>query len=152
MAQLTTQQKVQTCLDFIDEQFDNESEQTILIAEMIIEDIKTLTQAYPDALRSGDIKQHLERVRLTQMNWVNQLQNIILEQSSRELNHQVLDSLKHFIDNLNQQTIEQTKFELPCDLMFKSEGRIDDTLDLLERQEVDLLLGQQSLFDPVIRH
>ena len=101
MAQTSTQQNLQTCLEFIDERLDNSSEQTIRIAEMIICDIKNLTRAYPEALRSGRLKQHSERVRLTQLNWVSRLHDIISEQSNRDLNGQVINALQGFVDNLN---------------------------------------------------
>ena len=147
MAQISTQQKVQTCLEFIDEQLDNQSEQTIKIAELIIDDIKELTQAYPAALRSGELKQHMERVRNTQMNWVNQLQDIIQEQNNRDLNNEVLHALQNFMNTLNHQTLAQSKLQLPPAM----ESRVNHPNDYLEPNEIDLLLGQQSLFDSV-RH
>ncbi len=52
-------------------------------------------------------------VRDTQMKWVNQLHEIILEQTNRDLNGQVILSLQKFMNTLNQQQLKQLDFEMP---------------------------------------
>ncbi|WP_178862311.1 hypothetical protein [Thiomicrorhabdus cannonii] len=141
MAYTNTQQNLQTCLEFIDQRLEKGPEQTFRIAEMIIEDIKQLTKAYPDALRHGDLAQHLERVRKTQMNWVNQLHDLIQQQENLDLNREVMSSMYHFVNTLNQNTLKSVHFELPSALQSQAAH------EPLEPQERDLLLGQGSLFE-----
>lgn len=148
MADMNTQQKLQTCLEFIDNRLETTSEQTIQIAEMIIADIKHLTQAYPIALQRGELKEHSELVRQTQLNWVNQLHDIILEQTNRDLNGQVILALQGFVNNLNQNTLKHAKFDLPS--MVASTQK--DETEYLNQDEIDLLMNQQSLFNDRVRH
>jgi len=148
MAEMTTQKKVQTCLEFIDNRLETTSEQTIQIAEMIIADIKNLTQAYPLALQRGELKEHSERVRATQLNWVNQLHDIILEQTNRDLNGQVILALQGFVNNLNQNTLKHNKFDLPSVVASQQK----DETEYLNQDEIDLLMGQQALFNETVCH
>jgi len=80
--EMKTSEKLNTCLDYIDHRL----EQTIQIAETIIDDIKTLTQGYTEAVKNHQLVEHAQQVRDTQMKWVNQLHDIILEQTNRDLN------------------------------------------------------------------
>lgn len=143
MAYTNTQQNLQTCLEFIDQRLEKGPEQTFRIAEMIIDDIKQLTKAYPDALRQGELAQHLERGRKTQMNWVNQLHDLIQQQENLDLNREVMSSMYHFVNTLNQNTLKSVHFELPQAL----QSQTQPAHDALEPQERDLLLGQGSLFE-----
>lgn len=148
MAIMNTQQKVQTCLEFIDNRLETTSEQTIQIAEMIIADIKNLTQAYPLALQRGELQAHSELVRNTQLNWVNQLHDIILEQTNRDLNGQVIIALQGFVNNLNENTLKHAKFELPSAVASQQK----DETEYLNQDEIDLLMSQQALFNDTVCH
>ncbi|MBN2866645.1 MAG: hypothetical protein JXK16_11620 [Thiotrichales bacterium] len=148
MAVMNTQEKVQTCLEFIDNRLETTSEQTIQIAEMIIADIKNLTQAYPLALQRGELKEHSELVRATQLNWVNQLHDIILEQTNRDLNGQVIMALQGFVKNLNENTLKYTKFDLPSAVASQQK----DETEYLNQDEIDLLMSQQALFNDNVCH
>jgi len=148
MAVMNTQEKVQTCLEFIDNRLETTSEQTIQIAEMIIADIKNLTQAYPLAVQRGELKEHSELVRATQMNWVNQLHDIILEQTNRDLNGQVIMALQGFVKNLNDNALKHAKFELPSAVASQQK----DETEYLNQDEIDLLMSQQALFNETVCH
>jgi chemotaxis regulatin CheY-phosphate phosphatase CheZ len=112
-SKMNTSQKVSTCLDYIDRRLETTSEQTIQIAEMIINDIKELTAAYPEALKNNQLREHAERVRTTQMKWVNQLHDIILEQTNRDLNGQVIQALQNFINTMNKKQLKHLDFDMP---------------------------------------
>ncbi|VAW47391.1 hypothetical protein MNBD_GAMMA04-2156 [hydrothermal vent metagenome] len=152
MAQMNTTQKVQTCLEFIDQRLESTSEQTIRIAEMIIDDIKQLTEGYQVALKTGCLHQHSERVRNTQMNWVNQLNDIILEQTNRDLNGQVIQALQKFATRLNEQQVKYADFTLPSTVAREQK----DEHEYLTQYEIELLMaqqaGQQSLFNDSLQH
>jgi len=147
--QMNTSKKVQTCLDFIDQKLESSSEQTIQIAELIIEDIKSLTQAYPQALQDGSLKEHAELVRQTQLNWVNRLHEIILEQTNRDLSGQVIVSLQKFANRLNHKQLEHIDFEIPSAV---AKDQAHDELEYLNQDEIEILMGQRSLFDNATRH
>ncbi len=148
MSKMNTTQKVQTCLEFIDQRLETTSEQTIRIAEMIINDIKELTEGYQTALKTGCLQAHSERVRHTQMNWVNQLHDIILEQTNRDLNGQVIQALQKFATSLNAQQIKYADFELPSSVAREH----NDEHEYLNQDEIEQLMGQQNLFDLSVRH
>lgn len=148
MTQMNTSQKVQTCLEFIDNRLETTSEQTIQIAEMIIEDIKNLTQGYQTALQSGHLHEHSELVRKTQLNWVNQLHDIILEQTNRDLNGQVIQALQKFATSLNEQQLKYADFELPSTVARQQA----DEHEYLNQDEIEMLMAQQNLFDDTVRH
>ncbi len=152
MAHMNTTQKVQTCLEFIDRRLETSSEQTIRIAEMIIDDIKQLTKGYQAALNKGCLHKHSEQVRNTQMNWVNQLHDIILEQTNRDLNGQVIQALQKFATRLNEQQVKYADFDLPSAVAREQK----DEYEYLTQHEIELLMtqqtGQQSLFNDSIRH
>lgn len=115
-SEMNTSEKMSSCLQYIDERLENTSEQTIKIAEMIIDDIKTLTKSYPSALKNNDLRGYADNVRNTQMKWVNQLHQIILEQSDRELNEQVIRTLQKFINTMNQTQMKHLHFDLPSEM------------------------------------
>ena len=148
MSTLNTTQKLQTCLDFIDQRLETTSEQTIQIAEMIIEDIKNLTEGYQNAIANGNLQTHSELVRATQMNWVNQLHEIILEQTNRDLNGQVIIALKKFVDSLNESQMKYQSFDLPSAV---ASQRADEH-EYLTQAEIDILMGQQNLFEDTVKH
>lgn len=149
MSSKNNTQKIQTCLDFIDQRLENTAEQTIHIAEMIIEDIRKMTEAYDEAAKSGNIKQHMELVRHTQMNWVNQLHDIILEQTNRDLNGQVIIALKEFVDTLNEKQFQHYRFDLPSAVASQQQS---NEHEYLTQEEIDILMGQQNLFAETITH
>jgi len=146
---MNTTQKVQTCLEFIDQRLETTSEQTIQIAEMIIEDIKNLTEAYPAAIAAGNLKEHSELVRSTQMNWVNQLHDIILEQTNRDLNGQVIIALQKFVTSLNENQMQHHDFELPSAVASKLPK---NEHEYLTQAEIDLLMGQDNIFEDNMTH
>lgn len=148
MAQMNTTQKVQTCLEFIDQRLETTSEQTIRIAELIIDDIKHLTEGYQTALETGNLHSHSELVRDTQMNWVNQLHDIILEQTNRDLNGQVIQALQKFASSLNAQQVKYSDFDLPSAVARENH----DEHEYLNQAEIELLMAQQNLFDEPLRH
>lgn len=144
MAQVNNTQKVQTCLKFIDHRLENSSEQTIQIAQMIIDDIKNLTAGYQNALKTGSLHSHSELVRDTQMNWVNQLHDIILEQTNQDLNGQLIQALQKFASSLNEHRPNVSDFELP--------STISPNQEALNPAEIKFLLNQKTLFAEDIRH
>ncbi len=148
MTQMNTTQKFQTCLEFIDNRLETTSEQTIQIAEMIIEDIKKLTVGYQMALQTGSMHSHSELVRETQMNWVNQLHDIILEQTNRDLNGQVIQALQKFATTLNEQQLKYADLELPSIVARENANEYE----YLNQAEIDILMGQKNLFDDNMRH
>lgn len=99
-------QQIDHCLSYIDRRLEKTSSQTLQIAEMMIEDIKTLTISYPMALKQNNLRQHMENVRVAQMKWVNQLHEIILDQSDHELSSQMIQSIQTFMDTLNQNQLK----------------------------------------------
>jgi len=149
MANLNTTQKVQTCLEFIDQRLETTSEQTIQIAEMIIDDIKNLTEGYEAARKSGTLHTHSELVRTTQMNWVNQLHDIILEQTNRDLNGQVIIALQKFVNSLNENQLKHYDFELPSAVASTQDN---NEHEYLTQAEIDILMGQQNLFPDSVTH
>ncbi len=148
MAQMNTTQKLQTCLKFIDNRLESSSEQTIQIAEMIIDDIKNLTAGYQNALKTGSLHSHSELVRDTQMNWVNQLHDIILEQTNQDLNGQVIQALQKFATTLNEHQLKVSDFDLPNAVTCQQ----DSEQGHLNQAEIKFLHNQQNLFVEDIRH
>ncbi|KUJ72237.1 hypothetical protein AVO41_06815 [Thiomicrospira sp. WB1] len=139
---MDTSQKVVTCLDYIDQRLEDTSEQTIQIAEMIIDDIKELTAGYPQALKDNNLQAHADKVRDTQMKWVNQLQDIILEQTQRDLNGQVIQALQKFAQNLNQtQPHPQLDFDLPSVVQRRDENLAHE---YLTQDEIELLMAADN--------
>ncbi|MDX1796801.1 MAG: hypothetical protein R3219_08740 [Hydrogenovibrio sp.] len=114
---MNTNDKVQSCLEYIDDRLENSSKQTLQIAEMIIDDIKNLSQSYNQAMRTNRLKDHADKVHSTQMKWVNQLHEIIMAQNSRDLNSQVIQALQKFAHNLNQNQFKHLDFDLPPAVM-----------------------------------
>lgn len=98
--------QIDHCLSYIDRRLERTSSQTLQIAEMMIEDIKTLTISYPMALKQNNLRQHMENVRVAQMKWVNQLHDIILDQSNHALSSQMIQSIQTFMDTLNQNQLK----------------------------------------------
>lgn len=116
---MTTDEKVHSCLEYIDGRLENTSEQTLHIAETIIDDIKSLSSSYKDALESHRLREHADKVHNTQMKWVNQLHDIILDQSNNEMNNQVIQALQNFVNNLNKKQMKHLDFDLPKDVGYQ---------------------------------
>lgn len=104
--EIKTPQQINHCISYIDQRLEKTSSQTLHIAEMIIEDIKTLTISYPMALKENTLRQHAEKVRMTQMKWVNQLHEIIMDQNNHDLNNQMIQSIQTFMNTLNQNQLK----------------------------------------------
>lgn len=113
MAETTPQDKVLTCLNYIDNRLENTAEQTIQIAEMMIQDIRELSGLHTEAIESDNLVEHLNRMRDTQIKWMNQLQDIILEQANRDLSGQVILALKQFNQGITELSLAKFDFELP---------------------------------------
>jgi chemotaxis regulatin CheY-phosphate phosphatase CheZ len=139
-AQMNTSEKIKTCLEYIDQRLETTSEQTIQIAETIINDIKILTQGYSDALKNHQLVEHSQQVRDTQMKWVNQLHDIILEQTDRDLNGQVIQSLQKFATQLNQTQLNSVPFELPSIVARQQPNQYE----YLDQDEIELLMSNHS--------
>lgn len=122
---MNTNDKVQSCLEYIDDRLENSSKQTLQIAEMIIDDIKDLSQSYNQAIKTNRLKDHANKVHCTQMKWVNQLHEIIMEQNSRDLNTQVIQALQKFAHNLNQNQFKQLDFDLPPEVINPTPSKDD---------------------------
>lgn len=137
---MNTSEKVSTCLEYIDQRLETTSEQTIQIAEMIIDDIRELTQGYTNALKNNQLSEHARHVRDTQMKWVNQLHDIILEQTNRDLNGQVIQALQKFADDLNKKQLDYMDFELPSAVARTQPNH----LDYLSQEEIELLMAEHT--------
>ena len=140
MSDMTPQEKVRTCLDYIDSRLETTSQQTIQIAEMMMEDIRDLSQSYTDALSQDTLREHSEQVRETQLKWMNQLQDIIIEQTNRDLSGQVIQSLLTFTDKLDNVKMKNLDFPLPSAVASKQEG----ALDYLSQDDIDVLMNQDT--------
>lgn len=137
MSQMNPQEKVRTCLDYIDNRLETTSQQTIQIAEMIMEDIRDLNQAYLEAIKQNNIMQHAENVRETQLKWMSQLQDIIIEQTSRDLSGQVIQALQSFTDKLNALHLQHLDFPLPSAVASKQA----DAYEYLNQEAIDALIA-----------
>lgn len=135
---MNTPQKVSTCLKFIDDRLESTSEQTIKIAEMIIHDIKELSENYPEAIKTNNLRAHTDKVKDTQMKWVNQLHEIILEQTNRDLNGQVIQALQKFITTMNQTQLKHLEFELPSAV---AKLQPENEHEYLSQDEIEILLA-----------
>lgn len=134
---LNTSEKVTTCLDYIDHRLEQSSEQTIQIAEMIINDIRSLTNGYTQALNNNQLADYTQEVRHTQMKWVNQLHDIILEQTNRDLNGQVIQALQKFAKGLNEKQLKHADFDLPSAVASIQ----PDQHEYLNQEEIELLMA-----------
>ncbi len=134
---MNTSEKVNSCLEYIDQRLENTSEQTINIAEMIINDIRNLTDGYTEALESQNLASYTQQVRSTQLKWVNQLHDIILEQTNRDLNGQVIQSLQKFAQQLNHVHLQHVDFELPSAVA----SQLPNQFEYLNQDEIELLLA-----------
>jgi chemotaxis regulatin CheY-phosphate phosphatase CheZ len=138
MSEMNPQEKVRTCLDYIDNRLETTSQQTIQIAEMIMEDIRELNHAYLDAVKQNTIMEHTEKVRETQLKWMSQLQDIIVEQTSRDLSGQVIQALQSFTDKLNTLHLKHLDFPLPSAVASKQ----SDAYEYLNQEDIDALINQ----------
>lgn len=105
--ELKSPEHIHHCISYIDQRLEKTSSQTLQIAEMMIEDIRDLTISYPQALKQNTLRQHMEKVRVAQMKWVNQLHDIIMDQNNHDLNSQMLQSIQTFMNTLNQNHLKQ---------------------------------------------
>lgn len=111
--ELKSPDHIHHCISYIDQRLEKTSSQTLQIAEMMIEDIRDLTISYPQALKQNTLRQHMEKVRVAQMKWVNQLHDIIMDQNNHDLNSQMLQSIQTFMNTLNQNHLKQLEAPLP---------------------------------------
>lgn len=140
MTDMSPQEKVRTCLDYIDNRLETTSQQTIQIAEMMIEDIRELSNAHTDAIKNNRLEEHLNKIRDTQLNWMHQLQDIILEQTNRDLSGQVIQSLQTFTEKLNDLKLKNLDFDLPSAVASKQAN----ALEYLNQDDIDALFGDHA--------
>lgn len=143
MSKLSPKEKALTCLNFIDQQLENTSQQTIEIAEMMIEDIKRLNEAHQQAEQGHNLANYLEQMNHLQLNWINQLQEIILEQTNRDLNGQVIVTLNNFINKLSDAHTKSMDFPLPS-VVGRQIGDHEEEDKYLDQNEIELLLSDQE--------
>lgn len=139
MSEMSPQAKVKTCLTYIDSRLEVTAEQTIKIAEMMIEDIKNLSGKHLEAVQNNTLEAHLNKIRDVQMSWMHQLQDIILEQANRDLSGQVILALQEFADKLEDFKLTSLDFDLPSAVASKQDNSAE--LDYMDQDEIDKLLG-----------
>lgn len=137
MTQMTPQEKVRTCLDYIDNRLETTSQQTIQIAEMMMQDIREFNETYVDAVKNNTLAQYTDQVRNTQLKWMSQLQDIIIEQTSRDLSGQVILALQKFTDKLDGAKLKNIDFELPSAVASNQA----DALDYMSQEDIDALMN-----------
>ncbi|WFE68494.1 hypothetical protein P8S54_09825 [Thiomicrospira sp. R3] len=140
MNALSPQEKVHTCLNYIDSRLETTSQQTIQIAEMMIEDLKRLSFQQAEALKTGQIIEYLGELKEIQLNWMHQLQDIILEQTNRDLSGQVIQALQQFTDKLNDVQLTHLDFPLPSAVASKQAN----AYEYLDQEDIDVLFGEQD--------
>lgn len=140
MSDMTPQEKVRTCLNYIDNRLETTSQQTIQIAEMMMEDIREFNDSYLDAVKNNNLAEYTDQVRNTQLKWMNQLQDIIVEQTSRDLSGQVILALQSFTDKLEGAKLKNVDFELPSAVASKQA----DALDYMNQEDIDALMNQDT--------
>ncbi|WP_029934949.1 hypothetical protein [Thiomicrospira pelophila] len=140
MSDMTPQEKVRTCLNYIDNRLETTSQQTIQIAEMMMEDIREFNDSYLDAVKNNNLAEYTDQVRNTQLKWMNQLQDIIVEQTSRDLSGQVILALQSFTDKLEGAKLKNVDFELPSAVASKQA----DALDYMSQEDIDALMNQDT--------
>lgn len=142
MSELSPQEKVQSCLDYLDKRLEETSLQTIQIAETILEDIRALNLEYNEAVKSNQLHEYLTQLRTTQIQWMHQLQDIILEQTNRDLSGQVIQVLNNFTNKLNKVQLQHLDFDLPSTVASKQAN----AFEYLSQEEIDSLFSDQ---DPI---
>jgi chemotaxis regulatin CheY-phosphate phosphatase CheZ len=140
MSELTPQEKVRTCLNYIDNRLETTSQQTIQIAEMMIDDLRRLSFQQTEAVKSGQVTDYLSELKEIQLNWMHQLQDIILEQTNRDLSGQVIQALQQFTDKLNAIQLAHLDFALPSAVASKQA----DAFEYLDQDDIDALFGNQD--------
>ncbi len=105
---------------------------------MIIDDIRTLTDGYAKALKNQELSSYTQQVRNIQMKWIDQLHDIILEQTNRDLNGQVIQSLQTFIKSLSPTQLQYANFELPSVVA----SQLPNQFEYLNQDEIELLLAE----------
>ncbi|UQB41280.1 hypothetical protein JX580_06125 [Thiomicrospira microaerophila] len=139
MSEQSPQEKVRTCLNYIDNRLETTSQQTIQIAEMMIEDLKRLSYQQSEAVKSGHVEEYLSELKEIQLSWMHQLQDIILEQTNRDLSGQVIQSLQQFTDKLNSVQLAHLDFPLPSAVASKQA----DAFEYLDQEDIDALFGDE---------
>lgn len=140
MSALSPQEKVHTCLNYIDSRLETTSQQTIQIAEMMIEDLKRLNFQQSEAVKTGQVIEYLGELSEIQLNWMHQLQDIILEQTNRDLSGQVIQALQQFTDKLNDVQLTHLDFPLPSAVASKEAN----AYEYLDQEDIDALFGEQD--------
>jgi len=143
MAKLTPLQKAKTCLDFVDQRLEVTAQQTIEIAELMIADIKHLTASHADVQSKEDLANYVQSMDQIQLNWINKLQEIILEQTNRDLNGQVIQSLNQFLNMLSESQTQRMDFPLPS-VVGRQIGSEEDEDQYLNQEEIEVLLKSQK--------
>lgn len=104
---LKTQQEVSNCIVYLDQQWEKQSQQTNQVAETIINDINELTKNYQEAMQKSQLAAHADKVHLTQMKWVKQLQDLTSQKQNQADNSQIINALHKFAKNLNKKSMQQ---------------------------------------------
>ena len=127
--------KMESCLNFLDQQLEQNKKRTLSIAETIIDDIKFLTDDYYKAQKNNDLISHIEKVRATQFKWIQALQAAILEQSDQVLSHEVMNAMQKFAEQLNRLQSPTLDLELPLALSGQTEEQpMNTTMNNQEKQ------------------
>lgn len=143
MSKLTPKQKALSCLDFIDQRLEYTASQTIEIAEMMIDDIQKLNKAHLLAEQSENLEEYLDTMNHLQMKWMGHLNDIILEQTNRDLNGQVLIALNKFVEMLGDNQTKGMDFNLPS-IVARKIGDHEEEDKYLDQDEIELLMSQQN--------
>lgn len=144
MLEMSPHEKVRACLNYIDSRLEATSQQTIQIAEMMMEDIRELSQTYTQAIQEGRLEEHAAEVRETQLKWMNQLQDIILEQTNRDLSGQVIQALQTFTDKFSEIKLQQERyldFPLPSAVASKQQS---NAVEYLDQDDIDALFDSNN--------
>jgi len=143
VSKLTPKQKAIKCLDFIDQRLEYTASQTIEIAEMMIDDIQKLNKAHMLAEQGENLEEYLDTMNHLQMKWMGHLNEIILEQTNRDLNGQVLISLNKFVGMLSENQTKGMDFSLPS-IVARQINDHEEEDKYLDQEEIELLISQQN--------
>lgn len=143
MSKRTPKEKAVSCLNFIDQRLENTSQQTIKIAEMMIDDIRKLNKAHMLAEQGHQLEEYLSQMNHLQLKWMSHLQEIILEQTNRDLNGQVIIALNKFIGMLSDTQTKGMDFPLPS-VVARQIGDHEEEDKYLNQDEIELLMAQQN--------
>lgn len=120
------------CLDYIDQQLGSTSDQTISIAEKLIENIGDLNEQFRKAVSADEKVEKAKDIIAFQDGLIGHLHEIILEQSTRDLNGQVIIRLKNFMKDLKDGNA--TSLKIPSHVLVAKDI---DTEDVVGQEDID---------------